>query len=200
VSRDFAAGLSREQERKQLMGDEGVDYANPAEREAWEDENTDEATCQYCRKDIKRLRTAPDDSDLSMWRDDWDDAECDSPDGEHHPQGEDAIPPNAISHADVLRILADVRARYAAAGRGDEDIFRVLENRLVPLTPGEPVWFQRDFQRRWLKGVYVGPVANPGDPHRKGDVVVHPTARSRASWWPDDQVFLSSVQRREDAR
>jgi hypothetical protein len=102
--------------------------------------------------------------------------------------------------AEIQRILHEVRDSYARFGRGDADIFRVLENRLIPLTPGEPVRFLPNLRhsdvdpakRRWLNGTYDGPVENPDDPHRSGDVYVLTRSGSRAP------VFLSSVQRRSD--
>lgn len=90
----------------------------------------------------------------------------------------------------IAAILHEVRDDYARAGRGDADVFRQLENQLIPLTPGEAVQFQALGNRRWLNGVYDGPVENPDDPYRDGDVyVLTPKGRRVA-------VFLSSVQRR----
>ena len=71
--------------------------------------------------------------------------------------------------ADFVRILHEVRERYARFSRGDDDIFRVLENRVLPLVPGEPVQFQKLGRRRWLNGTFGGLVDNPDDPNRQGD-------------------------------
>jgi hypothetical protein len=92
---------------------------------------------------------------------------------------------------EIRQILTDVRERYARAGRGDDDIFRDLENRLVPLTPGEPVMFQKSCQQRWLRGTFEGPVDNPDDPQRPGDFMVRTPGGRR------EPVFLSGVQRRQ---
>jgi hypothetical protein len=95
-----------------------------------------------------------------------------------------------MSPAEVQRILDDVRDKYTRAGRGDADIFRVLENRLIPLALGDAVQFQTLGNRRWRNGEYAGPVGNPGDPNREGDVYVLTPKGKRVA------VFLSSVQRR----
>ena len=76
------AALNREMARKQRMADDGVDPADPAEREAWEDEHVREEDCVHCRKTIRRDDTEPESE--QVWRDDWDDYECsDAPDGLH---------------------------------------------------------------------------------------------------------------------
>lgn len=97
-----------------------------------------------------------------------------------------------LTDAQIQYILHDVRDRYANFGRGDADIFRVLENRLIPLAPGEPVQFRKLGQHRWLNGTYDGPVDNPDDPLRSGDVYVIARSGRRVP------VFLGSVQRRSD--
>lgn len=97
-----------------------------------------------------------------------------------------------MSHTDaeIERILHDVRDTYARFGRGDADIFRLLENRLIPLALGDAVQFQTLGNRRWLNGEYEGPVENPDDPYRDGDAWVRTRSNKRVA------VFLSSVQRR----
>jgi hypothetical protein len=96
-------------------------------------------------------------------------------------------------NAEIAAILDDWFTRYRRAGRLDatldEDMFLALYNRLLPLTPGEPVMFQELGQRRWFHGTFEGPVDNPEDPHRSGDVIVHSRSGRRAS------VFLSGVRR-----
>jgi hypothetical protein len=100
-----------------------------------------------------------------------------------------ANPPGMAPEA-ISEILAEIREEYARFSRGDDDIFRKLENRLVPLTPGEPVQFRELGRLRWFNGTYEGPVDNPDDPQRSGDVVVLSRSGRRVP------VFLSSVQRR----
>jgi len=95
-----------------------------------------------------------------------------------------------ISHAEVLRILGKIRARWGPSGRLDESVFRDLENQLIPLVPGEPVQFQELGKQRWFNGTYESPVDNPGDPNRSGDAIVLSTSGRRVS------VFLSSVRKR----
>jgi hypothetical protein len=102
----------------------------------------------------------------------------------------DATQDTGIPRAEVQRILDEVRESYARFGRGDDDIFRVLENRMIPLVPGEPVQFQEPGKRRWFNGTYDGPAGNPDDPHRNADVCVLSQSGRRVT------VFLSSVQRR----
>lgn len=97
---------------------------------------------------------------------------------------------HAAATAGAVVILHAVRERYARAGRGDDDIFRVLENRMDPLTPGEPVQFRELGGARWFNGTYEGPVDNPDDPQRSGDVTVLSRSGRRVG------VFLSSVRRR----
>lgn len=103
----------------------------------------------------------------------------------------DATRNTDISRAEVLRILTEVRERYARFSRGDNDVFRVLENRMVPLVPGEPVQFREVGKQRWFNGTYDGPVDNPDDPNRSGDVCVLSRSGRRMT------VFLSSVQRKD---
>jgi hypothetical protein len=184
-----AAALTEEQARKQHMGDEGVDYADPAEREAWEAEHITEAECSYCRRDITLDASVPD----SAWVDDWYDADCpDSPDGLHATDEErQTVMPGTISRAEIGRILDEWYADYGGFSRIDDDVFLSLRNRLIPIAPGEPVQFQEGLgTRRWLNGTFGGPVDNPDDPYRSGDVWVTATASGRRV-----AVFLSSVRR-----
>jgi hypothetical protein len=98
---------------------------------------------------------------------------------------------HAAAMTDAIAFMLTVRDRYAQFSRGDDDIFRVLENWMAPLEPGEPVQFQEGCQRRWLNGTFGGPVDNPGDPQRAGDFWVTATASGRRV-----PVFGSSVRRR----
>lgn len=96
-------------------------------------------------------------------------------------------------NAEIAAILDDWFTQYRRAGRldatMDEDMFLALRNRLIPLEPGDAVQFQEQGQRRWRNGTYTGPVDNPDDPRRSGDVVV----LTRNGW--HITVFLSSVRR-----
>jgi hypothetical protein len=102
-----------------------------------------------------------------------------------------------INRAEIGRILDAWYDRYRRGGRIDEGVFLALRNRLVPLAPGEPVQFLPELRhgdvnparRRWLNGTCEGPVLNPDDPNRRGDVIVVSSSGRRAS------VFLSSVRR-----
>jgi hypothetical protein len=102
----------------------------------------------------------------------------------------DATRNTGISRAEIERILDDWYDRYRRFSRIDEDVFLSLRNRLVPLAPGEPVQFQEPGKQRWFNGTYDGPVDNPGDPRRSGDVIVLSASGRRVT------VFLSSVRRR----
>lgn len=99
----------------------------------------------------------------------------------------------SIRHDEARAILDDWYDRYRRASRIEADVFRALENRQLPLKPGQRVRFQKDFQRRWLNGTYDGPVDNPDDPHRHGDAWVTHTSSGRRY-----QVFLSAIERREN--
>ena len=96
--------------------------------------------------------------------------------------------------AEITAILNEIREKYARAGRGDDDIFRVIENRLSPLAPGELVQFQGlrgVSETRWLRGTVIGPwEAGPQDQYRQGDLWVLALASGRRA-----PVFLSSVRR-----
>jgi hypothetical protein len=92
--------------------------------------------------------------------------------------------------AEIGHVLDDWYEMYRRFSRVDEDVFLALRNRLIPLTQGEPVQFQELGRRRWFNGTYDGPVDNPGDPNRAGDVIVLSRSGRRVS------VFLSSVRRR----
>jgi hypothetical protein len=103
-----------------------------------------------------------------------------------------------MSPQEIAAIVDAWYERYSRAGRmgeRNEDMFLALRNRLVPLAPGEPVQFRYRSQRRWLNGTYEGPVGNPDDPYRKGDVWVIRARHSPAATGRE-QVFLSSVRRR----
>jgi hypothetical protein len=191
-----AAALTEEQARKQHMKDAGVAPENPAEREAWEAEHITEAGCSYCRRDITLDTSVPD----STWVDVWYDADCpDSPDGLHAADEErQTVMPGTISRAEIGRILDEWYAGYGGFSRIDDDVFLSLRNRLIPIAPGEPVQFLPALRhgdvdpakRRWLNGTFGGPVDNPDDPYRSGDVWVTATASGRRV-----AVFLSSVRR-----
>jgi hypothetical protein len=102
----------------------------------------------------------------------------------------DATRNTDISRAKLQQILDGWYKRYRQVDRIDEDVFLSLRNQLIPLAPGEPVQFQELGQRRWFNGTYDGPVDNPDDPHRSGDVIVLSPSGRRVA------VFLSSVRRR----
>jgi hypothetical protein len=97
---------------------------------------------------------------------------------------------HAAAMTDAIAFMHTVRERYARFSRGDDDIFRVLENWMAPLEPGEPVQFRELGRLRWFNGTYESPVDNPDDPQRSGDVVVLSRSGRRVS------VFDSSVRRR----
>lgn len=107
----------------------------------------------------------------------------------------DATRDSRLSKQEIAAIVDEWYESYAAYCRIDEDVYLTLRNRLIPLQPGEPVQFQELGKRRWLNGTFEGPVANPDDPRREGDVIV-----IRASHSPITdgrvRVFLSSVRRR----
>ena len=92
--------------------------------------------------------------------------------------------------AEVERTLDSWYERYRRSGRIDEDVYLALRNRLIPPTPGEPVQFRELGKPRWFNGTFEGPVLNPDDPNRAGDVIVVSPAGRRVP------VFLSSVRRR----
>lgn len=167
-------------------------------------EHVHEDDCVHCKKTIRRDDTAPEDE--QAWRDDWDDMDCaGSPDGMHAPAEElGATEAQGLSLDQIAAILDSWYERYSRAGRmgeRNEDMFLALRNRLIPLVPDERVQF-RDYSpigprcragNRWLNGTYDGPVANPDDPNREGDVWV---IRDGSSHPKRVQVFLSSVRRR----
>jgi hypothetical protein len=90
----------------------------------------------------------------------------------------------------IAEILGTYYERWSRAGRLDEQLFRDLANRLLPLVPGEVVQFQEPGRTRWFNGTFDGPVDNPDDPQRSGDVVVLSRSGRRVS------VFISGVRRR----
>jgi hypothetical protein len=92
--------------------------------------------------------------------------------------------------ADIEDVLDEWYDKYRRFGRIEEDTFLAIRNRLVPLAPGEPVQFQELARTRWFHGTFEGPVDNPDDPQRSGDVIVTSRSGRRVS------VFLSSVRRR----
>lgn len=102
----------------------------------------------------------------------------------------DPVLSTVISRSEIGRILDAWYAGYRRLSRIDEDVFLNLRNRLIPLTPGEPVQFQEPCKQRWFNGTYEGPVDNPDDPNRSGDATVLSNSSRRVS------VFLSSVRRR----
>jgi hypothetical protein len=102
------AALTEKQARKQHMDDDGVDYASPAEREAWEAGHITERECSYCRRGITLDASVQD----SAWVDDWYDADCPaSPDGMHAPDEET----KGEKDTEPARSLADIAMTDALA-------------------------------------------------------------------------------------
>src|ERR1700722_5358331 len=106
----------------------------------------------------------------------------------------DATRNTDISRSEIARILDEWFARYRSYDRlrrVDEDMFLALRNRLIPLSPGEPVQFRELGRQRWLNGTFTGPMDNPDDPYRRGDVWVTTTAGGGRRV----PVFLSAIRR-----